>query len=137
METGLGSRINTILQTCFFAISSQSLGIPKEEAIEKIKQAIAKTYSKKGEAVIQKNFTAVNQAVENLIKVNYPKQVTSKIKFGFTIDETAPEFVKNTLQRIISGEGEELPVSAFPADGIYPTATTRWEKRNIATLIPV
>ncbi len=133
-DAGLGTRINTILQTCFFAISEI---IPKEEAIQKIKNALAKTYASKGESVINKNYNAIDKAIENLKKVDYPNQVSSKEEFGFEIDSHASDFTRDVLQRIISGGGDELPVSAFPVDGTYPTATTKWEKRNIAAVVPV
>ncbi len=133
-EAGLGSRINTILQTCFFAISQI---IDKQEAINKIKYALAKTYSSKGESVIQKNFAAIDKALENLKRVNYPQQATGTLDFGLTINQEASDFTRNVLQKIISGEGDDLPVSAFPVDGTYPTSTTKWEKRNIAQVVPV
>ena len=133
-ESGLGTRINTILQTCFFVISGI---IEKEEAIQKIKNALAKTYQSKGEAVINKNFTAVEKALENLKKINYPDKVSGELEHGFEISDEASAFTREVLQKIISGEGDELPVSTFPVDGSYPTATTKWEKRNIAQVVPV
>ena len=133
-EAGLGSRINTILQTCFFAISDI---IPTAEAVKKIKDALAKTYSSKGETVINKNFAAVDNALSNMKKVNYPATVSAKPDMGFAISNEAPEFAREVLQKILAGEGDELPVSAFPVDGTYPTATTKWEKRNIAATVPV
>lgn len=133
-EAGMGNRINTILQTCFFAISNI---LPREEAIAKIKEAIYESYWKKGEAVVQKNYAAVDMALNNLFKVDY-----SHFKLGNkAIDEAipghAPGFVRDVLGKIIAGEGDELPVSAFPVDGTFPTATTKWEKRNIADAVPV
>ncbi|MBK8587380.1 MAG: pyruvate:ferredoxin (flavodoxin) oxidoreductase [Bacteroidetes bacterium] len=133
-EAGLGSRINTILQTCFFAISDI---IPKEEAVTKIKDALAKTYASKGEAVINKNYAAIDKALENLKIVSYPSSTSDKQEEKFSMSADAPEFTKNVLQMILSGNGDELPVSAFPVDGAYPTATTKWEKRNIAAVVPV
>lgn len=133
-EAGLGTRINTILQTCFFAISGI---IPKDEAIDKIKKALAKTYGNKGDAIIKKNFDAVDKALEHLHAIDYPNAADSEIGHGYEIADEASEFVRSVLQKIISGHGDELPVSAFPADGMYPTATTRWEKRNIAASVPV
>ncbi len=132
-EAGLGTRINTILQTCFFYISDI---IPHDAAIEKIKSALQVSYSGKGESVIRKNFMAVEKAVENLQLVEYPKEVTSTLEYGYVMDDSAPDFARSVLQKIISGEGDELPVSAFPPDGGYATGTTQWEKRNIASAVP-
>ncbi len=133
-ETGMGNRINTILQTCFFAISNV---LPREEAIAKIKEAIYESYWKKGEAVVQKNYDAVDNTLEHLYEVDYSKNVFGNNDFGDHIPDTAPDFVTEVLSRIIAGEGDELPVSAFPVDGTYPSATTKWEKRNIADAVPV
>ncbi len=133
-ETGMGVRINTIMQTCFFAISGV---LPREEAIAKIKEAIRKTYGRRGEVVVQQNFAAVDHALSYLYEVHYPNQVTSKIDMVPPVPDEAPEFVRNVIGRIIAGYGDELPVSAFPVDGTWPVATTQWEKRNIALEIPV
>jgi len=133
-KTGMGSRINTIMQTCFFAISGV---LPKDEAITAIKKAIEDTYSKRGEAVVKRNFAAVDQALAHLHKVEVPQTITSKITRRDPVPKEAPDFVKNVLGTIIAGQGDSLPVSAFPVDGSFPTATTRWEKRNIALEIPV
>ena len=133
-ETGMGNRINTILQTCFFAISNV---LPREEAIAKIKEAIYESYWKKGEAVVRKNYEAVDNTLEHLYEVDYSKNVFGNNDFGDHIPDTAPSFVTEVLSRIIAGEGDELPVSAFPVDGTYPSATTKWEKRNIADAVPV
>ncbi|MFI5150009.1 MAG: pyruvate:ferredoxin (flavodoxin) oxidoreductase [Bacteroidia bacterium] len=133
-ETGMGSRINTILQTCFFAISGI---LPREEAITKIKNAIRATYIDKGEKVVLKNFEAVDKALSNLIQIDYSKFLVNGSASKKTIPDEASEFVKNVLGKIISFYGDELPVSAFPVDGTYPTGTTKWEKRNIADKIPV
>ncbi len=133
-ETGMGSRINTILQTCFFAISGI---IPREEAIEKINTAIRETYSAKGEKILSKNYDAVAKAIENLHLLDYSTLSPGKIKIQNTVPEKSPVFVKEVLSKIISFNGDDLPVSAFPVDGTYPTATTQWEKRNIAEMIPV
>jgi pyruvate-ferredoxin/flavodoxin oxidoreductase len=134
MDTGMGSRTNTILQTCFFAISGI---LPQDEAVAKIKDAIVKSYSKKGDAIVQKNFTAVDQAVANLFKVDYPKEVSSEITMAPPVPVDAPEFVQDVIGTIISGRGDDLPVSAFQADGTFPTGTTKYEKSNIATEVPV
>jgi len=133
-KTGMGTRINTIMQTCFFAISGV---LPKEEAIHQIKKAIQKTYSKRGEAVVKKNFEAVDQTLENLHEIKTPDKVTSQFTRRPPVPPEAPEFVRNVLGKMIALEGDSLPVSAFPVDGTYPSATTRWEKRNIALEIPV
>jgi pyruvate-ferredoxin/flavodoxin oxidoreductase len=131
--TGMGTRINTIMQTCFFAISGI---LPRDEAIQAIKNSIRHTYGKRGEAVVQKNFEAVDQSVANMQEVKVPGKVTSKFTRRLPVPEQAPEFVKNTLGKIISLDGDSLPVSAFPVDGTYPLSTTKWEKRNIALEIP-
>jgi len=131
--TGMGTRINTIMQTCFFAISGV---LPRDEAIAQIKKSIQKTYGRRGEAVVQKNFEAVDQTLANLHQVEVPAQVTSKITRRAAVPETAPVFVREVLGRIIGLDGDNIPVSAFPADGTYPSGTTQWEKRNIALEIP-
>ncbi len=133
-DTGMGSRINSILQTCFFAISEI---MPKDEAISHIKSAIKKTYGRKGEAVVQKNFDAVDRTLENLHKVDYDQFKIGDTEILPPVPEKAPDFIKSVLGKIIAGEGDELPVSAFPVDGTYPTGTSRWEKRNIAEQVPV
>ena len=133
-ETGMGHRINTIMQTCFFAISGV---LPKDEAIEEIKKSIEKSYGKRGEAVIQKNYAAVDSSLKNLHKVDVPEKVTSEKTIRPPVTPDAPEFVQDVLGTIIRGEGDSLPVSAMPNDGTYPTATTQYEKRNIALEIPV
>jgi pyruvate-ferredoxin/flavodoxin oxidoreductase len=133
-ETGMGARINTIMQTCFFNISGV---LPPDEAIAKIKKTIQKTYERKGPEVVQKNYQAVDQTVANLRQVNYPQTVSSKFKMPPIVAAEAPEFVHKLTAEIIAGRGDKLPVSAFPVDGTFPTDTARWEKRNIAMEIPV
>ncbi len=133
-ELELGVRINTIMQTAFFAISGV---LPADEAIEKIKEAIRKTYGKRGEAVVRKNFAAVDAAVSHLHEVEVPDQVTSDIDLLPPVPAAAPTFVQDVTAVMISGNGDDLPVSALPVDGTYPTATTQWEKRNIALEVPV
>jgi len=133
-ETGMGSRINTIMQTCFFAVSGI---LPREEAIQKIKDAIEKTWGKRGEAIVKKNFAAVDAALAHLHEVKVPDRITSTFDLRPPVPPQAPEFVQRTLAPIIAGEGDSLPVSAFPPDGTFPTATAQWEKRNIALEIPV
>jgi pyruvate-ferredoxin/flavodoxin oxidoreductase len=133
-EAGMGSRINTIMQTCFFAISGV---LPRDEAIEQIKKAIKKTYGKRGEAVVAKNFAAVDHALAHLEKVTLPAAVSSGFDLIPSISGKAPEFVRNVLGQIAGGHGDLLPVSAIPAGGAFPTGTAQWEKRNIAQFIPV
>ncbi len=133
-NTGMGVRINTIMQTCFFAISGI---LPRDEAIAQIKYAIRKTYGKRGEAVVQKNFAAVDAALAHLHEVKVPAQVTSTIDLPPVVPPEAPEFVQKVTAKIIAGKGDLLPVSALPADGTFPSGTTQWEKRNIAQEVPV
>ncbi len=133
-EAGMGHRINTVMQTCFFAISGI---LPKDEAIAKIKGAIQKSYGKKGEDVVKKNFAAVDDALANLHKIEYGEEVTSNIEVKPPVPDAAPQFVKDVLGQIIAGKGDDLPVSKMPEDGTFPTGTTRWEKRNIALEVPV
>ncbi|MEX0736397.1 MAG: pyruvate:ferredoxin (flavodoxin) oxidoreductase [Bacteroidota bacterium] len=132
-QSGMGGRVNTIMQTCFFAISGV---LPKDEAIDAIKGSIKKTYGKKGESVVKKNFEAVDQTLANLFEVPIPAAVTSVIEMPPVVSERATAFVKEVTARIIAGEGDMLPVSAFPIDGTFPTGTAQWEKRNIALEIP-
>jgi pyruvate-ferredoxin/flavodoxin oxidoreductase len=132
-ETGMGKRINTIMQTCFFAISGV---LPREQAINSIKDAIRKTYGKRGEAVVKRNFEAVDKTLENLFEVEVPKEVTSQLTIRPPVPQGAPDFVREVLGEIIAGNGDDLPVGVFPDDGSYPTATSLWEKRNIALEIP-
>ncbi len=133
-ELELGVRINTIMQACFFAISGV---LPREEAIQKIKEYIRKSYGKRGEIVVRRNFAAVDAALEHLHEVNVPDRVTSTITMIPPVPPEAPEFVREVTAKMIAGEGDWLPVSALPADGTYPSGTTRWEKRNIALEVPV
>ena len=133
-KTGMGGRVNTIMQTCFFAISGV---LPREEAIAAIKHSIEKTYGKRGEAVVQKNFAAVDATLEHLAEVKVPAEATSTFDMRPPVPAGAPDFVQRFTARIIAGEGDDLPVSAMPIDGTFPTATTQWEKRNIALEIPV
>jgi len=133
-KANLGVRINTIMQTCFFAISGV---LPREEAIEAIKESIRHSYGKRGEEVVKMNFNAVDQALANMYEVKIPSSVTATFDLRRAVPEEAPEFVQNLTAMIIAGRGDELPVSAFPADGTFPTGTTQWERRNIAQDIPV
>ncbi len=133
-DVGMGQRINTVMQPCFFAISGV---MPRQEAIAAIKKSIQKTYGKRGEAVVKKNFAAVDASLDRLYEVKVPDRVTSAFDMRPPVPAEAPEFVQKVTATILAGEGDSLPVSAMPADGTYPTGTTRWEKRNIALEIPV
>ncbi len=151
-KTGMGGRINTVMQTCFFAISGI---LPQEEAIGEIKRSIQKTYGKRGEAVVQRNFQAVDETLAYLQEVNVPAAVAGGTLAGVStparrspvalpvltrrppVPAEAPDFVRNVLGPMIAGDGDTLPVSAFPVDGTYPSGTACWEKRNIALEMPV
>ncbi len=130
---GMSGRINTIMQTCYFAISGV---LPKDEAIAKIKAAIEKTYGKKGPQIVEKNFAAVDASVENLEQVEVPAEATAEYGFPPAVSDKAPDFVKRVTAIMMSDQGDKLPVSAMPVDGTWPAATTQWEKRNIAIDIP-
>ena len=130
----MGARINTIMQTCFFKLANI---IPAEEAIEEIKKAIVKTYSKKGQEIVDNNIKAVDGSLANLYEVNYPKNITSNIELDKSVTDDAPEFVKDFTAKIIAGKGEEIKVSEMSLDGTFPTDTTKYEKRNIADKIAV
>ena len=132
-DTGMGGRINTIMQTCFFAISGV---LPREEAIAAIKYAINKTYGKRGESVVKKNYAAVDAALSHLHEVTVPGKITALFDIRPPVPAAAPKFVQNVLAQIIAGNGDDLPVSAMPIDGTFPTGTAQWEKRNIALEIP-
>ena len=133
-QTNMGQRINTIMQTCFFSISGI---LPKEQAIKEIKKSIKKTYSKRGEAVVQQNYDAVDSALAHMHEITVPDKVTSTISMRPSVPAEAPEYVRDVLGKIIERRGDEVPVSEMPADGTFPTATTQWEKRNVALEIPV
>src|SRR5215472_5654070 len=133
-EAGMGTRINTIMQTCFFAISGV---LPRDQAIAAIKEAIQETYGKRGDAVVQKNNAAVDQTLAYLSEVQVPGRVTAIFDMLPAVSPEAPLFVRNVLGTIITGNGDSLPVSALPIDGTFPTGTAMWEKRNIAQEIPV
>jgi pyruvate-ferredoxin/flavodoxin oxidoreductase len=130
---GMGGRINTVMQTCFFAISGV---LPREAAIDAIKHAIQKSYGKRGEAVVQRNFEAVAQTLENLFEVSVPAAATSHIELHRAVPARAPAFAQNLVAAIIAGHGDDLPVSAMPVDGTFPTGTAQWEKRNITLEMP-
>jgi len=133
-EAKLGKRTNTVLQTCFFAISGV---IEKDAAIQKIKDAIVKSYSHKGDSVVEMNFNAVDKSLDNLQKVEYPRHTTNEKGLIPMMVGDADAFVKDILGTILAGNGDELPVSAFPVDGTFPTGTTQFEKRGIADVVPV
>jgi pyruvate-ferredoxin/flavodoxin oxidoreductase len=133
-DAGMGNRVNTILQTCFFAISNI---LPGEEAITKIKEAIYESYWRKGEAAVQKNYDAVDKTLQNLYEIDYTKLVVGTRPLDKAVADEAPPFVRDVLGKIIAGEGDDLPVSALPVDGTFPSGTTKWEKRNIADAVPV
>src|SRR5262249_44072132 len=132
-DTGMGSRMNTILQVCFFAISKV---LPRDEAIEAIRESIRETYGKKGEEIVQSNLHAVDETLAHLFEVKIPAQATSRMKMPPPFSPSAPQFEREVLGSIYAGKGEELPVSAFPSDGTFPTGTAQWEKRNLALEIP-
>jgi pyruvate-ferredoxin/flavodoxin oxidoreductase len=132
--SGMGGRINTVMQVCFFAISGV---LPRAEAITAIKNAIRKTYGKRGEEIVEMNFRAVDQTLEHLYEVKIPEQVTSQRALSLPVSPQAPAFVQEVTAKMIAALGDTLPVSALPADGTYPTGTAQWEKRNLAQEIPV
>jgi pyruvate-ferredoxin/flavodoxin oxidoreductase len=132
-ETGMGARINTVMQTCFFAISNV---LPRQQAIAAIKNAIRKTYGKRGEAVVNKNFAAVDKTLDSLFEVKIPQVFTSNGNLRSPVPAHAPVFVREVLGPMIQGEGDSLPVSKLPPDGTYASGTSQWEKRNIASEIP-
>jgi pyruvate-ferredoxin/flavodoxin oxidoreductase len=133
-EFGLGARINTIMQTCFFAISGV---LPREEAIARIKATIQETYGRKGRTLVERNFAAVDESLANLQQVAVPDRVTATRTRPPMVAPEAPDFVQRVTAVLMAGKGDLLPVSAFPVDGTWPTGTTKWEKRNIALEIPV
>jgi pyruvate-ferredoxin/flavodoxin oxidoreductase len=133
-QTGMGNRINTIMQTCFFAISGV---LPRDLAIEKIKHAAEKSYSKKGSAVVEANWQAIGETIANLHKIEVPATVTSTHEMPEHVPASAPEFVRRVTAEIMSGRGDRLPVSALPNDGTWPSGTSMWDKRNLAQEIPV
>ncbi len=133
-ENKMGAHINTVMQVCFFAISGV---LPRDEAIDAIKHSIEKTYGRKGEEVVAANLAAVDATLANLYEVTVPDAVTSTLPLMLPVPEVAPEFVQQVTAQMIARRGDELPVSALPIDGTYPTGTTQWEKRNLALEIPV
>ena len=133
-SVGLGTRINTIMQTCYFKISGV---VPMEYALREIKEAVEKTYGKKGEEIIRKNFQAIDEAVAKLHEVQVPAEATSAFEMVPPVPQEAPAFIREVTAKMIAYEGDDLPVSKIPADGTFPTGSARWEKRNVALEIPV
>jgi pyruvate-ferredoxin/flavodoxin oxidoreductase len=133
-DAGLGGRVNTVLQTCFFAISGI---LEPDQAIERIKAAIAKTYGRRGAEVVRRNQAAVDRAVEGLHRIRLPERATATREPPPIVSEEAPEFVRTVTAAMMAGRGDELPVSALPVDGTYPSGTTRYEKRNISDQVAV
>jgi pyruvate-ferredoxin/flavodoxin oxidoreductase len=132
-ESGMGGRINTIMQVCFFALSGV---LPQDEAIAAIKDSVRKTYDRKGEEIVRMNLNAVDRTLERLYEIRVPELAEGWIELSPPVPTVAPSFVRDVLGEIIAGRGNELPVSALPCDGAYPTGTARWEKRNLALEIP-
>ena len=133
-ECGMGGRINTVMQACFFSVSGV---LPHDEAIAAIKASIQKTHGKKGEEIVKMNLDAVDKTLARLHEVQIPNYVRSLFTIQMPVPEIAPAFVRNVLGRLIAGRGDEVPVSALPVDGTFPTGTAQWEKRNLAREIPV
>jgi pyruvate-ferredoxin/flavodoxin oxidoreductase len=131
---GMGGRVNTIMQTCFFALSGV---LPREDAVQKIKHAIEATYGRKGSAIVERNFAAVDVTLEHLFDVPIPAAASSCRIPRPIVPDAAPDFVRGVTATLLAGRGDELPVSALPADGTWPSGTSQWEKRNIADLVPV
>ena len=132
--SGMDKRINTIMQTCFFSISGV---LPADDAIKAIKDAVEKTYGRKGKRLVELNFKAIDESLANLHEVNIPKKIDASFELTDIIDDNAPEFVRKVTGEIIAGRGDQIPVSLFPIDGTYPLGTAAYEKRNIALEIPV
>jgi pyruvate-ferredoxin/flavodoxin oxidoreductase len=133
-EAGMGHRINTVMQPCFFALSGV---LPREEAVAAIKAWVSKAFSRRGEEVVARNFAAIDGALAALHRVEVPTEVTSTRRRRPTVSEEAPDFVKRVTARMMEGNGDLLPVSALPVDGAFPTGTARWEKRQLAAEIPI
>jgi pyruvate-ferredoxin/flavodoxin oxidoreductase len=132
-DAGMGKRINTIMQACFFAMSGV---LPRDEAIKQIKAAIEKTYLKKGRDVVEKNFAAVDAALDHLHEVEIPGRITSSRPLDAVVPEDAPQFVREVTAQMMRGHGDDLPVSMMPVDGTYPSATTKYEKSNVSDRVP-
>ena len=132
-DAGMGKRINTVMQACFFALSGV---LPRDEAIQQIKQAIEKTYKSKGQSVIAKNYAAVDAALDHLHEVEIPKDRRSSRALNAVVPDSAPEFVREVTAQMMRGHGDDLPVSMLPVDGTYPSGTTQWEKSNVSDTVP-
>ena len=132
-DAGMGKRINTVMQACFFALSGV---LPRDEAIQQIKQAIEKTYKSKGRSVIAKNFAAVDAALDHLHEVEIPKDRRSSRALNAVVPDSAPKFVREVTAQMMRGHGDDLPVSMLPVDGTYPSGTTQWEKSNVSDSVP-
>ncbi len=132
-EAGMGKRINTIMQACFFALSGV---LPRDEAVAQIKKAIQKTYESKGQDVVARNYAAVDAALDHLYRVDVPQQVTSERKYEKVVPDDAPEFVREVTAELMRGHGDDLPVSKLPVDGTYPSATSMFEKSNVSDHVP-
>ena len=133
-EVGMGNRINTVMQPCFFALSGV---LPVDEAVTHIKESVEKTYGKRGPVIVERNFAAIDRSLQELTQVEVPESVTCDGPSGITVPDDAPEFVKRVTVPLLAGEGDRLPVSAFPVDGSFITGTTKYEKRAIAREIPI
>ncbi|HKQ63279.1 MAG TPA: pyruvate:ferredoxin (flavodoxin) oxidoreductase [Candidatus Polarisedimenticolaceae bacterium] len=133
-EAGLGSRINTVMQACFFAISGV---LPREQALAQIKAAVEKTYERQGREVVQRNFKVIDAALEQLVELPVPTAATAVRHRPAAVPAAAPDFVQRVTATLLAGRGDALPVSAFPVDGTWPSGTSRWEKRDIARSIPI
>lgn len=133
-DTGMGNRINTIMQPCFFQLSGV---LPPEEAIARIKGTVEKAYGKRGRSVVDRNFAAIDAALDHLCQVTVPGSVTNTRTMEHAVTADAPEFVQRVTSLLMQGEGDLLPVSAMPVDGVFPTATAQYEKRSIAKQIPI
>jgi pyruvate-ferredoxin/flavodoxin oxidoreductase len=132
-DAGMGRRINTVMQACFFALSGV---LPRDEAIRQIKQSIEKTYRSKGRVVVEKNFTAVDAALDHLHEVRIPEDRRSERSLDPVVPDHAPDFVREVTAQMMRGHGDDLPVSKLPVDGTYPSSTTRWEKSNVSDIVP-
>jgi pyruvate-ferredoxin/flavodoxin oxidoreductase len=133
-EAGLGNRINTVMQPCFFALSGV---LPRDEAIAAVKQSVVDTYGKRGREVVDRNLSAIDTALQSLQRMPVPQRVTSSVGLRPPVPAGVPDFVERITGKILAGEGDLLPVSALPVDGTFPTGTTKYEKRAIATEIPI
>ena len=133
-EAGMGNRINTVMQPCFFQLSGT---LPEQEAIARIKASVEKTYGRRGPAIVERNFAAIDRSLQELTRVEVPERVTSHWEAKTTIPDDAPQFVQRVTARLMAGEGDLLPVSALPVDGTFPTGTATYEKRSIARQLPI